>query len=1025
MSLYEICVRRPVFATMLVMSLVVLGLASYRELGVDLFPKVDLPTITITTTLEGANPEEIENQITKRIEEVVNTINGIDELRSTTIEGQSQVYATFVLEKDINVAANEVREKVSTIVSDFPPGTDAPAIEKFDPDAAPVMAIVVSGKRSAREITEIADKKIKRQLETVKDVGDISFVGDRKREIQIFVNPYRLATYNLSIQQVKEAVARQNIEIPGGRLTWQSREQGLRTMGRIERVDDFNNLIVADYKGAPVRLKDIGYVLDGEEEPRTLSRLDGNNAVSLLIRKQSGTNTVEVTDRVKEKLKEFKDILPKDINIEIVKDQSRFIKRAVSQVEEHLVLGGFLASVIILFFIRNIRTAFIAALAIPTSIIATFTAMRYMGFTLNNMTLLALSVCTGIVIDDAIIVLENVFRHIEEEGKSPFDAAISGTKEIALAVMATTLSLVVIFLPVAFMGGTVGMFFKSFGITATMAIAVSLLVSFTLTPMLSSRLLKAPKNSDKGASKQSFFYSLLERAYMAMLKWCLGHRAIVVILAIALFFSPVLIMKFLKGEFIVDDDMSEFEVIVETPPGSSLEKSDEIVKEIETELRKIPEVEHIFTTIGVMGQYQSNVTDASVYVGLKQLTERKRSQQAIMQDARKRLKKFSGLRLSVQNINLISGGGFKQTPFNLVIRGPELEKLDEYSRTLIKRLSAIPGFVDTDTGQALRHPETQVRIEREKASDLGVKVETVASSLRTMVGGDKVSLFREGDEQYNVRLRLAADYRKDARQIENLTVPGADGNLVKLSNITSLASGTSPAQIDRYAQERQITVISNLFNKPLGEAVNQANGILKEMNMPPAYSTSYLGRGKLMKEAFVNFILAFVLSLIFIYIVLAAQFESFLHPVTIMASIFLSIPFGLLSLLMLGSTLNIYSFMGMFVLIGVVKKNAILVVDYTNTLRRRGMALYEAQIEANRVRLRPILMTTLAIVAGMLPVALGRGDGSASRASMAIAVVGGQVLCLIITLLVIPVVYSVFDDMKEWMKRIMRIADSS
>ena len=1018
MSLYEICIRRPVFATMLVMSLVVLGLASYRELGVDLFPKVDLPTITITTKLEGASPEEIENQITKRIEEVVNTINGIDELRSTTIEGQSQVYATFVLEKDINVAANEVREKVSGIASLFPQGTDTSIIEKFDPDAAPVMAIVVSGKRSEREVTEIADKRIKRQLETVKDVGAITLVGDRKREIQILVNPDRLNAYNLSIQHVKDAVKRQNIEIPGGRITWKGYEEGIRTMGRIERVEEFNNLIVADYKGAPVRLIDIGYVVDGEEERRTLSRLDGNNAVSLLIRKQSGTNTVEVTDGVKEKLNFIKSILPQDISIEIVKDQSRFIKRAVSQVEEHLILGGVLASIIILFFIRNWRTALIAAIAIPTSIISTFTLMRYMGFTLNNLTLLALSVCTGIVVDDAIIVLENIYRHIEEEGKSPWDAAIKGTKEIALAVMATTLSLIVIFLPVAFMGGTVGRFWQSFGATATMAIGVSLLVSFTLTPMLASRLLRTPNKTNKYQSKESRVYNLLEKGYLSMLRWCLSHRLIVIILSIALFLSPVLIMQFLKGEFIVDDDMSEFEVIIETPPGSSLEKSDEIVQELEADLRKVDEVEHLFTTIGVRGQYQSNVTDISVYVGLKHLTERKRTQQQIMQEARAHLRKYSGLRISIQNINLVSGGGFRQTPFNLVISGPELEKLDEYSKTLIKRLSAIPGFVDTDTGQALRHPETQVHINRKKASDLSIKVDTIASSLRTMVGGEKVGLFREGDEQYNIRLRLMADYRKDAEQIANLTVPGIDGIQVRLSNITSLVSGTSPGQIDRYSQERQISVVSNLFGKPLGEAITQANSILKEMNMPATYVTSYLGRGKLMQEAFYNFMIAFVLSLIFIYLVLAAQFDSFIHPVTIMVSIFLSIPFGLLSLLIFGSTLNIYSVMGMFVLIGVVKKNAILVIDYTNTLRSRGIPIYEAQMEANKVRLRPILMTTLAIMAGLVPVAIGRGDGSASRASMAIAVVGGQALCLLITLLVVPVIYSVFDGAKNFLKKI-------
>src|SRR3989338_5236064 len=685
MSLYEICVKRPVFTTMLIMSLVVLGIASYRELGIDLFPKVDLPTVTITTRLEGASPEEIENQITKRVEEVVNTINGIDELRSTTIEGQSQVYATFTLEKDINVAANEVREKVSGIVSQLPSGTDSPIIEKFDPDASPVMAIVVSGKRSAREVTEIADKKIKRQLETVKDVGAISLVGDRKREIQIFVNPDRLAAYNLSIQQVKETVRRQNIEIPGGRLTWQNREQGLRTMGRIERVDDFNELIVADYKAAPVRLRDIGYVMDGEEEPRTLSRLDGNNAVSLLIRKQSGTNTVEVTDRVKEKLKEIQDALPKDINIQIVKDQSRFIKRSVSQVEEHLVLGAFLASLIILFFIRDLKTAFIAAVAIPTSIIATFTVMRYIGFTLNNMTLLALSVCTGIVIDDAIIVLENIFRHIEEEGKPPFEAAIKGTKEIALAVTATTLSLVVIFLPVAFMGGLVGKFWNSFGLTTTFAIIVSLVVAFTLTPMLAARILSARKAEDTArTSKETAFYRTMEQWYEAALAWCLGHRLPVIGGALLILVGGFYLLAKSPVEFVVDDDMSEFEVVAEAPPGSSLERTTEIARALEGELRKIPEVRTLFTTIRVRGQYQSNVTHISLYVGLTHLSERKRTQDEIKQDARRRLAVFPGLRISAQQINLIGGGGFRQTPFNLILRGPDLQQLDGHARAGIQ-----------------------------------------------------------------------------------------------------------------------------------------------------------------------------------------------------------------------------------------------------------------------------------------------------------------------------------------------------
>ena len=1016
MSLYELCIKRPVFTTMLIMSLVVLGIASWMELGIDLFPKVDLPTVTVTTRIQGASPEEIETQITKRIEEVINTINGIDELRSSTIEGQSQVFATFLLEKDINIAANEVRDKVSGVVSVFPAGTDAPIIEKFDPDSSPILAIIVSGRRSAREITEIADKKIKRSLETVKDIGAISMIGDRKREIQIAVNPERLNAYNLSIQQVKEAIRKQNIEVPGGRITWQEREEGLRTLGRIEKASDFNDLIVADFKGGSVRIKDLGSVIDGEIEPRTISRLDGNSAVSLLIRKQSGTNTVQVVEKIKERLNEIKTSLPQDIQIQIVRDQSRFIKRAISEVNTHLVEGGILASIIVLLFIRNLRIAIIAAIAIPSSIIATFTAMRYMGYSLNNMTMLALSVSTGIVIDDAIIVLENIFRHMEEEKQPPLMAAINGTKEIALAVTATTLSLVVIFLPVAFMSGLVGRFWQSFGITATFAIGISLLVAFTLTPMLSSRFLK-PVAAGKGMHNKagaSGIYGRFERIYEKALEWSLHHRLIVSLLAILLFLSPFIpkigLFSFAKVEFIVEDDMSEFEVIVETPPGSSIAKSADVLKQIEDELKKIPEVVHLFTTIGVRGAYMSNVTDGSIHIEIKPIKERKRTQNEIMQEARKLLKKFSNLRISVQQISLISGGGFKQTPFNLAIRGPDMDKLDDYADKIIKKLSLIPGFVDVDTAQALRQPETQVKINRAKASDLGIRVEDIASSLRTMVGGERVSFYREADEQYDVRLRLIGDYRKNTSVISQLYVP-ARGRLISLSNAAELTSGKSPGQIDRYNQERQTTVISNLYKKPLGEAVTQANAILKELNLPPEYSFTFLGRGKLMAEAFKNFLIAFVLSLIFIYMVLAAQFESFTHPLTIMASIFLSIPFGILSLIIGGSSVNIYSVMGLFILIGVVKKNAILQVDYTNTLRAKGMERYEAQLEADRARLRPILMTTFAIIAGMLPVALSSGDGSASRASLAITVVGGQALCLFVTLIITPVVYSLLDDL--------------
>jgi len=1067
MSFLEVFVRRPVFTTMLITAFVVLGAASFIQLGVDIFPKVDLPTITITTRLPGASPEEIESQITKPIEEVVNTISGLDELRSTTIEGQSQVFVTFVLERSVQEAANDVREKVATVVGRFPAGTEPPVIEKFDPDSAPVMALVVSGQRSAREITEIADKRIKRQLETVKDVGAITLVGDRKREIQVLVDPHKLTAFGLSIQQVKDALLRQNVEIPGGRVTEGGREEGLRTLGRIESPAAFNDLIVADFKGGPVHIHDIGTMVDGEEEARTLSRLNGQNAVSLLIRKQSGTNTVAVVDAVKKKLAEVQKGLPPDIQFEVVRDLSRFIKRSFHEVQDHLLLGGLLASLIVAVFIgnllwwetaaigvivaavgaaflqgnpqlllqvtglailatmiffvavRKLRPAFVAALAIPCSIIATFTAMRIAGFTLNNLTMLGLALSTGIVIDDAIIVLENIFRHTEEEGRSPFDAAIAGTREIALAVTATTLSLVVIFLPVAFMGGLVGKFWNSFGLTTTFAIIVSLVVAFTLTPMLAARILSARKAEDTArTSKETAFYRAMEQWYEAALAWCLGHRLLVIGGALLILVGGFYLLAKSPVEFVVDDDMSEFEVVAEAPPGSSLERTTEIARALEGELRKIPEVRTLFTTIGVRGQYQSNVTDISLYVGLTHLSERTRTQDEIKQDARRRLAVFPGLRISAQQINLIGGGGFRQTPFNLILRGPDLQQLDGHARAVIRTLGSKPGFVDLDTAQTQRQPELQVLIDRQKASDLGVRVDGIASALRTMVGGEKAGFYREAGEQYDVRIRLQEPFRKDASVISDLTAPGAGGQLVKLSNVTTLAPGMSPGQIEHYAQERSITIISNLYQKPLGTALAEAYAVVQELKMPSEYGIVTLGRGKLLAEAMQNFLIAFVLSLAFIYIVLAAQFESFIHPITIMVSMFLSIPFGLLTLTVLyqlgvrNASLNIYSIMGVFLLMGVVKKNAILQVDYTNVLRERGLERFEAQMQADRARLRPILMTTLAIIAGMLPVALGRGDGAASRASLATVVVGGQTLCLLVTLLVTPVIYSMFDDLR-------------
>lgn len=1012
MNLTELCVKKPVFATMLILTLVVLGLASYSQLGIDLFPKVDIPTVSVMTVLEGASPEEVETQVTKPLEEALNTIEGVDDMGSTTMEGLSVINVSFVLEKNLDEAVNDVRQKVSANLDLLPDDVKNPVIEKFDPDASPIIGIVVSGKRSDREITEIADKKIKRQLQTVRNVGSVTLVGDRKREIQVFIDPNKLFTYNLSIDDVKNSIKAQNVEIPGGRLTWNYYEKGLRTMGRIDKVSEFDNLIVANFKGAPVHLKDIGYVVDGTEEARSLSRLNGKNAVTLLIRKQSGSNTIEVVNGVLKKISDLKKILPEDIKLSTVMDQSRFIRKSIAEVEHHMILGAIFASLVVLLFIRNIRAALISAITIPVSIIATFVMMKYMGFTLNNLTLLALSLCTGIIIDDAIIVLENIFRYVEEKGYSPFEAAIAGTKEIFGAVLATTVSLIVIFVPVAFMKGTVGRFFYSFGLTATFAIATSFFVALTLVPTLTARILKKTDPSlHEAESKESLMFKIINSNYDKALKWSLNHRIIMVIIAVLIVASTPFLFKHVKNEFFPKDDMSQYQIVIQTPPGSSLDESDRILKSIEEKVQKLPGVKDVFATIGSTGGTSSNVTNASIFVNLIPIQERKESQEDIMQLSRDILKNYPGLRTSVQNLGAISGGGFRQTEFNMVVQGPEMSKLELYSKQIINELSKYPGFVDLDTAQEKVSPEAKLKIDRDKSSDLGINILSIASALRTMIGGEDVSKYREGVEQYDIRLRLDPEFRQNSSNVLQLPIRDGNGQLLRLENIAKITEGKSASQIDHFNQQRQITIIANL-KIPLGDAIKIGNEVVKNVNLPPQYSTTFTGKGKLLKEANEGFIVAALLSIVFIYIVLAAQFNRFLQPLIIMASIPLSVPFGLLSLLVFNQTLNIDSMIGILLLFGIVKKNAILQVDYTNTLVETGMPTEKAIIEADHARLRPILMTTLAIMAGMLPIALGKGDGSAPRATMATLIIGGQALSLFITLLITPVLYSLFSEIK-------------
>jgi HAE1 family hydrophobic/amphiphilic exporter-1 len=1025
MTIWDVCIRRPVFTAMLVIAPIVLGLAAYPRLGVDLFPNVDLPLVTVTTTLRGASVEEMETGVTKPIEEIVNTVSGIEQLRSTTKEGMSQVAIEFVLEKNGAVAAQEIDAKVRTILGQLPEGTDAPIIDKFALDAAPVLTLAISGRRDAREITEIARKLIKEDLESLPGVGAVILVGGRQRAIQISIDTDRLQKYpNLTIEDVRQAITRENQEQPGGRIDQGPREVVLRTMGRIREPADFAQLIIANRHGQPIRIQDIGTVTDSIEEPRGLSRLwtnlsavtgPGDLAVSLIVQKQSGTNTVAVVEAVKHRLEEIRAVLPDDVVVQIIRDQSRFIENSIHEVQVHLLLAAVLVSLTILLFMRDWRTTLIATLSIPTSMIATFAFMDFMGFTINNITMLGLILAIGIVVDDAVVVHENIFRHMEEYGLSAREAAASATAEIALAVVATTLSLLVIFIPVIFMGGRVGRFFVSFGYVVAFSILMSMMISFTMTPALCSRFLKA--EDGHAATKGGPVWRLVEGFYMAALRFSLAHRWLIVLVSVGVFASTPTLMKIVGKDFVPRDDTSEFEVVVTLPEGTSLERADDILGEVEQRLRSVRGVTKTFTTIGDTSgrtaRGQGEVTRAGIYCRLVDLREREYSQFDVMQDARKILVDYPDLRAAVQDVAAIAASGFRQVMIDLNLRGPDMEKLQQYSQTITDWMRAQGPYVDVDTSLSFRKPEMRIVPNRERASELGVSVQAISATTNVLVGGFPVSTYKEADQQYDVWLRADRGFRDDPADIARLTVPSSKPGIgvVELGNVADFEEAQGPSTIERFSRQRQVVVSANLEGKALGEGVDDLAAFVKTLDLPADYRWEFIGQAKNLNDTMANFVIAFALAFLFMYMILAAQFESLVHPITILLALPLTIPFAILSLILLRTNLDIYAMFGLFMLFGIVKKNGILQVDYTNVLRSRGVPRDRAILEANAVRLRPILMTTVMLVAAMIPMAMGEGPGAASRAGMAKVILGGQVLSLLLTLLLTPVAYSLWDDL--------------
>ncbi|MGI9035664.1 MAG: efflux RND transporter permease subunit [Pyrinomonadaceae bacterium] len=1054
--LAEICVKRPVFASVIVLLLTVIGGFSFFTLGVDRFPQIDLPTVTVSTTNTGAASQEMETEVTDVIEGAVNTVTGIDQMVSSSSLGRSQVTVTFALEKDPEVATQEVRDKVSGVVRRLPQSADAPIVQKSDPNSTPIIQYAVSRPGSVVDLTQFVTKEIQEKVQTVDGVGDVQVYGGRTRQIKIFLNPDKMRSYNLSVTNVSAAINAQNQELPSGRLNEGATSVTLRTLSKLTKVEDFNNIVVKNQNGYPVKISDIGRVENTGADPTSAVTMNGNPSVSLGIIKQSGANTVSVISGVKQKIAQLQQILPPDVKIGVVRDQSEFIETSLHAIEEHLILGGVFAAVVVFLFLWNFRSTLIAALAIPTSIISAFALIAALGYTLNQMTMLALTLMVGIVIDDAIVVLENIYRFVEEKGMNPFQAAIEGTREIGLAVLATTLSLLAVFIPVGFLTGIVGRFMSSFGLTSAAAIAVSLIVSFTLTPMLAARWIKPKRDKENEKygeseielrdaqisgdgmlltkedeipspqipetklheSKDSWFYSKIDGFYTWLLKLSMRFRWLVVGLCAIVVISIYPLYNYVGINFLPDEDESLYQVTLRAPQGTSLAATQSILERLARDVREqIPGVEN---TLAITGAGGGSPNSGFVYVRLVPIAERKFSQTELINQTRAITKKYpKEYVIGVNGTSSIGaslgiGGRSGSSGIGFFISGPDMDKLDEYSQKLVDRLKQDPNFRDADRSLDLSSPELQISIDRAKAADLGVSTGDIAQALNVMANGQKVSSYSEGTDQFDVYIQADEPFRRNRADLKNFTVSSSKGGLVSLDQLVTLKEDKSAASIARLNRQRQVTISASVAPTiSEGNAVKTLQKYAQELNMGPEYQTGVTGQSKELARAVNSFALAFLLSFVFMYLILAAQFESFIHPVTILLTLPLSIPFALLSTLISGQRLNIFSALGILLLFGIVKKNAILQIDHTNTLRTHGMSRYDAIIQANRDRLRPILMTTIALVAGMIPLVLGSGAGAATNRSIGILVVGGQSLCLLLTLLAVPVFYSLFDDAQE------------
>ncbi len=1036
----QVSLKNPVFATMVMLAIVVLGMFSYQRLQVDQFPNVDLPVVVVTAEYPGASPEIIETEVTKKIEEGVNSIAGISALTSRSYEGQAVVIMEFQLYVDGRKAAEDVREKIAAIRPTFRAEVKEPRVLRFDPSSRSIWSLAVLPDNKAGikpltavELTNWTDQTLKKRLENVRGVGSVTLVGGTKREINIYLNPQAMDALGITADQVTAAVRNENQDLPAGAIRSLAQERVVQIEARMQRPEDFAKIIVARKNGSPIRVDQVARVSDGAQEIDSLALYNGQRTLVLQVQKSQDNNTIAVVDGLKKTVEEMSSQLPPGVRLEQINDSSRPIRSAVANVTRTMIEGALLTILIVFLFLNSWRSTIITGLTLPISIIGTFLFMNMFGFTINNITMMALSLCVGLLIDDAIVVRENIVRHVQM-GKTPFAASMDGTKEIGLAVLATTLSIVAVFLPIGFMGGIVGKFFHEFGITIVSAVLLSMFVSFTLDPMLSSiwhdpsidtHGHRGPPVTlyDKTIGRVTGWFDhatdTLSEAYQSILRWALQHKFVTVVLAIAVFVGSIFMVPLLGTEFVPKADFSETSLNFYTPVGSSLEVTEAKAKQVEAIIREFPEVKYTLSTVNT-----GNATGkmyAAVYVRLVDRKDRTRSVDELSNVLRERLKQVPGI--TVTHVGLLDAvGGNKQVEFSL--QGADLKELERLAQLVMPKVRDVPGLVDLDSSVKPNKPTVRIEVKRDAASDLGLGVAQIASQLRTLVAGTTVGNWRASDDQtYDVNVRLEPQARDTPQDMERLPFAltnNADGSsrVVRLSQVASVKESTGSNQINRRDLTREVAINGNTYNRSAGEVSADIKKVLDSISFPPGYRYQFGGSTKNMQESFAYALSALVLAIVFIYMVLASQFKSFLQPLALMTALPLTLIGVVMALLMFRSTLSMFSVIGVVLLMGLVTKNAILLVDFAIRSREEGLNRTEALLLAAKVRLRPILMTTLAMIFGMVPLAFALSEGSEQRAPMGQAVIGGVITSSLLTLVVVPVMYCYMDDLANWAKRL-------